>query len=1010
MVQHQSGIRVINWQMETCDNIVQTLNEEFIMKQSQSVGRCMFMLVGIIAAAMVLFSAGPVQAASVLNSCTFCHGMPPKDGARKANPHYNSLSSAFSGNHQTHATGAADCSICHTAVAPTAFGHQNEQIEFLANINNSPATGQYKVSGAAITFKNQTSIPVLGSCSNVNCHFESNTLTWGSTPFTSPTDCDKCHANTLISSARHTIHTAKYACTQCHYDHAAAVKPFAHATSAGQRAIKVVFTAAPNNGTGSYSDTSIDYLPSQVHTYGTCNTLYCHSSGNINNAGAPVAPTTYTNPNWNTAAVGGCSVCHGDGLAAGKAHPVYASGAVASATANSHVKHVEDSALSCDFCHNSTTTSATIPPTTVLAVGAHLNRTDDVSFKPNGGKTGTYAPAGKTCSTTYCHGTGPSVGWGGATTCVSCHDATSALMLRHDKHYNSATPPAVLAGGADAHTASAYVYTCLACHPSTQHSQGPASAVVPLQDAAVSGTKITTYTKGTGVTTTDARGFNYTTNGTCATVCHTKDGVTAASAVVTQNWGTAATGSCGVCHSKAGDAVPTWSAPHTRHINTYAANTNNTCEACHTGTAASNTALQATIAARNQHPNAVKNVAFGTFAGGTWSGTQCSNTYCHSNGTAAVGVHAVLSWSGSMNAECSSCHGGNSTATTKITTNTHGVHTNDTANVIGFSIGCVECHSATVSSDRVIGSIANHVNKNVNVRFDNGTRNKDTDAPTYNTSAATSVTAGGASKAAGSAVASCANVYCHSSGNVNNAGAAVAPATFKTIAWNAAAIGCSGCHGDGLAAGKAHPVYASGAIASATANSHVKHVEDSALSCDFCHNSTTTSATIPPTTVLAGGAHLNRTDDVSFKTNSGKTGTYAPATKTCSTTYCHGTGPSVGWGGATTCVSCHDATSALMLRHDKHYNSTTPPTVFAGGADAHTASAYVYTCLACHPSTQHSQGPASAVVPLQDAAVSGTKITTYTKGTGVTTTDARGFNYTTTVSYTHLTLPTIYSV
>ena len=123
------------------------------------------------------------------------------------------------------------------------------------------------------------------------------------------------------------------------------------------------------------------------------------------------------------------------------------------------------------------------------------------------------------------------------------------------------------------------------------------------------------------------------------------------------------------------------------HVNTYGVtggNTNINCEACHTGTAASNSALQATIAARTQHPDAAKNVAFGTFSGGAWSGTQCSNTYCHSNGTAASGTHANISWSGTMLAECTSCHGGDSTAATKIVTNAHDAHTNDTNSAGGL--------------------------------------------------------------------------------------------------------------------------------------------------------------------------------------------------------------------------------------------------------------------------------------------------------------------------------------
>ena len=234
----------------------------------------------------------------------------------------------------------------------------------------------------------------------------------------------------------------------------------------------------------------------------------------------------------------------------GKSHPTYATGSAATTTANSHDKHVVGSNIGCTYCHNLTTsgTGTTAASLTLLSGGttSHINRVEDVAFSTNGSKTGSWAAGAKTCSATYCHGTPASVAWGGTNTCVSCHDANSALTLRHDKHYNSTVAPLVLVGGLDSHTTTSYGYSCLACHPSNQHATGPASAVAPLQDAAVIGSKVTGYAKGSS-SLVDGKGFNYTIDGNCTTVCHTKDGVTAASAVVAQNWGTAATNTCGVC-------------------------------------------------------------------------------------------------------------------------------------------------------------------------------------------------------------------------------------------------------------------------------------------------------------------------------------------------------------------------------------------------------------------------------------------------------------------------------
>ena len=223
------------------------------------------------------------------------------------------------------------------------------------------------------------------------------------------------------------------------------------------------------------------------------------------------------------------------------------------------------------------------------------------------------------------------------------------------------------------------------------------------------------YTQA-GTSATDAKGFNYT-NGTCTTVCHTADGVAAAPKVAAV-WSTVkSANNCGSCHNKAGDAAPTWTAPHTIHINTYSANTNITCNACHSGTAPNNTTIN-TIAARNQHPNAVKNVALNTWVvssgTGTWNGTQCSNTYCHSAGTAfTTPTHAAdklvrqynlleLSYGRNNDRSC--------IRKRQPKTNSHSKHTG-----APYNYACVACHSSTVNGSNVITGYANHMNKTYDV-------------------------------------------------------------------------------------------------------------------------------------------------------------------------------------------------------------------------------------------------------------------------------------------------------
>ncbi len=404
----------------------------------------------------------------------------------------------------------------------------------------------------------------------------------------------------------------------------------------------------------------------------------------MNSAGTASAPSTFRTIAWNASPIA-CDGCHGD--QAGRSWPVYASGAAASQTANSHVKHVESSSLTCNFCHVATTVSTvtTAGTMTVIPAGSHLNRTNDVTFKANGGKTGAYAANTKTCTATYCHG-GTAQQWGGAALgCNGCHDASNTgLSGRHDIHYNSASTPTILAGGTNLHTASAYVFACLNCHPTNQHTTGPNT--LNLQDANVGGAKITLYTAGV-TSAADAKLFNYTVAGSCTTACHTRDGVSAAPiSGVTLTWTATATGSCGICHNKAGDAGPVWTTPHTMHVNTYGVtggNANFTCNTCHAGTATNNTTING-AAGRNQHPNATKDIQFSAFANSAATGTAgvgCTNTYCHGNGqTATPTGGSTISWSGTMLADCSSCHGGNASAATKIASNAHTAHINNAPN------------------------------------------------------------------------------------------------------------------------------------------------------------------------------------------------------------------------------------------------------------------------------------------------------------------------------------------
>jgi predicted CxxxxCH...CXXCH cytochrome family protein len=694
---------------------------------------------------------------------------------------------------------------------------------------------------------------------------------------------------------------------------------------------------------GIYSKSTF-FNQTSVSNPGTCSSVNCHFRT--------------TTPVWGSAALSGgqtvanCAICHqSTGMVSGN-----------------HTKHITalgGTVTTCANCHpnNTTFTHATSAKaggaisvsfsgapkgTGSYTVGNHKNYPNYLDG------TGTYG----SCNTTYCHGTtGPA--WNsGALTCAQCHDAvTPGLTLRHDKHV-SAVIPTVLTGGVDSHTNSAYAYACLNCHPTNQHATGAASAVAPLQDAAVTGTKVTAYVKGS-VAAVDAKGFNYTTNGTCTTVCHTRDGVTAGTAIVAQNWGTTPVATCGVCHSKAGDAAPTWTTPHTKHINTYAANTNISCSSCHTGTAANNTTIQATVAARNQHPNGNRDLAMDTFATGgtvTIAGAQgaqtCSNTYCHSNGTIAAGTHAAVSWSGTFST-CAECHGN----TASLTTGAHSKHLSLSG------VTCSYCHNATASNSTTISSYTNHINKNATINFNASA------APaggTYN-----AVLAGGASvyqKPVGTAAGVCATTTCHGS----NSGV-----------WNVANTNdtCTKCHGTATATGiisaaannrylVAPPVNTAGLTGTLTGTSQVSN--DTKVGAHQTHLQSALNAFSNYSTVdyrcqgchgplPATGNHANGSSVPAFEgmaTRGGRVPTWTASSFTCSNTYCHnpagttlnagniGTRVFVSWTSSSylgdtvkseaNCNRCHKSPGAVA------------GTILLSGTNNHASVKISDTCAGCH--------------------------------------------------------------
>lgn len=560
---------------------------------------------------LVLAGSGLAGAAS---TCSDCHGMPPIDAAYR-----NITTGGFKGSHQTHqpATAvASNCAVCHTGSGSYVSGHSDGVIQLSSNINASPLTAVYSKG----VFFNQTSNPVMGSCSNVNCHFEKTTPLWASAKLAAPNDCSVCHSLPPSDGNHPSITgpgkkhgdyygTGATSCVKCHPDHTVEAAPFAHASSAGKRPLALGFTAAPNSG-GSYSKSANlnypNYLPSQNPVRdGSCTNMYCHSDG----AGGAAK----TIPSWGSTLPTDCTGCHGGN--ATSASPI---------ATGLHAKHMNQATLlgtnfDCARCHNGTVSVGNDRTITTLA--SHVDGTKTVAFV--GG--GTYNATAKTCSTTVCHSAGKSAApqpaapsWtGGALGCNGCHGTSNTLGIPDYANGGAATPLA------NSHAKHAGVAAdCDKCHANTT-------------------------TSGTAI----KAGSTLHTNGT---IDVTFD---AAKAGSTATW-TAATKTCSnvSCH---GTGKPVWGGTLPTD-----------CTGCHGGTSSSS----APIATNGHSGHLTKSYGPGSYLGSTVSSCQSCHNYSsvqpdpkhadgivevlNGTGSACANCHAgtIPSWTATSRLACTSCH------------------------------------------------------------------------------------------------------------------------------------------------------------------------------------------------------------------------------------------------------------------------------------------------------------------------------------------------------------------
>ena len=462
---------------------------------------CSIMSFAVIAPVILLTGE---ETATAAMACHQCHGTNSPVDNRPLDAGYRNITTGgFPGSHRTHmgkAATPASCARCHPGSHEYTAAHRDGLIKLAGNINGSPVAALYR--NATSAFR-QSATPAPGSCTSVNCHFESPTPLWGSDP--GATTCATCHgappagsapANTGGAAGSHGRHNIYYpataGCVRCHSDHTADPSPFAHATSSGMRGLSITLRDPLDNPAGSYTAPAPpDYLPSQAagHSFGVCSNTYCHSTVQANGGtGEP----SYGAPAWGTALASCNGTCHGvgdhgnDSIIGTGSHPrhlAYQFGqgnGYASRCTTCHLWRPPTATVGCAGCHNRGGSQGLYAPEIFTK---HVNGRIDISFNQTiggGAYGGSGSPLSKaprtgyaSCANTYCHSDGTAVAtgsvppnvtptWGtGPLPCSSCHGTPpsypsgSPKANSHAPHSGSGT----MYGGV--------VFGCQYCHGAT---------------------------------------------------------------------------------------------------------------------------------------------------------------------------------------------------------------------------------------------------------------------------------------------------------------------------------------------------------------------------------------------------------------------------------------------------------------------------------------------------------------------------------------------------------------
>lgn len=178
-----------------------------------SVRKCFDRLIFFVYIFLALSTLNSEALASLM--CFDCHGTKITQDNRPVDSPYRNISTGgFRGNHKNHLGYGAipgSCQKCHPGSAGFVSGHRDGQIKISGNINSSPLVTTYNntttafpqraVYAVTTSASQQNTYPALGTCNNVNCHFENPTPVWGTDALTFPNDCSRCHGTPPSSGA-----------------------------------------------------------------------------------------------------------------------------------------------------------------------------------------------------------------------------------------------------------------------------------------------------------------------------------------------------------------------------------------------------------------------------------------------------------------------------------------------------------------------------------------------------------------------------------------------------------------------------------------------------------------------------------------------------------------------------------------------------------------------------------------------------------------------------------------